>query len=503
MNFIVTSPIPSNLRNTVCLIPDTWDDFHFKTGFDVIYFDKNNTEYKIGYTKIGYLFQEHGYTKDKLPKQFTELSDDFFSVGQDVDFYRNINELPTDTAEKFLTKIQDLAFSPNRIDKIRDETVFRSSLLRNLSINNIKNQFNRVINGGAPLSEYYFQFKLNKTIKHNSFTLNFSVTPNSFPPTNIHGLIGRNGVGKTTLLNTMVNSLLKNKESLEGNFKVNLRDLPFQFEEIDLPTEYFSSVVSVAFSAFDNFTPPNEELKHNIKYHYIGLKTINNEVVEFKNLDKLREEMNDSVKVCLSTQSMKNRWIKAIKTLESDDNFYEMNLTELSQAEIHEKIKMMSSGHAIVFLTISKLVECIEEKTLVLIDEPESHLHPPLLSAFIRALSDLLINRNGVALIATHSPVVLQEIPKTCVSIMNRLDDKTTITEPDCETFAENVGTLTKEVFGLEVTKSGFHKMLTDIVNSKKTENQILMKYLDKLGLEGRLILKSLLRNKTNNENEE
>jgi len=90
----------------------------------------------------------------------------------------------------------------------------------------------------------------------------------------------------------------------------------------------------------------------------------------------------------------------------------------------------MSSGHAIVLLTITKLVETVEEKTLLLIDEPESHLHPPLLSAFTRALSDLLVNRNGVAIIATHSPVVLQEVPKSCVSILRRTGRITTIEQP-------------------------------------------------------------------------
>jgi hypothetical protein len=38
-----------------------------------------------------------------------------------------------------------------------------------------------------------------------------------------------------------------------------------------------------------------------------------------------------------------------------------------------------------------------------------------LFGEFIRALSDLLINRNGVCIIATHSPVVLQEVPRSCV----------------------------------------------------------------------------------------
>ena len=72
----------------------------------------------------------------------------------------------------------------------------------------------------------------------------------------------------------------------------------------------------------------------------------------------------------------------------------------------------MSSGHAIVFMTITRLVEKVDERSLVLLDEPESHLHPPLLSALIRALSDLLVSRNAIAIIATHSPVVLQEVPQ-------------------------------------------------------------------------------------------
>ncbi len=64
------------------------------------------------------------------------------------------------------------------------------------------------------------------------------------------------------------------------------------------------------------------------------------------------------------------------------------------QAAIHQ-FDRLSSGHAIVLLTITRLVELVEERSLVLIDEPEGgHLHPPLLSAFVRALSDLLVQRN-------------------------------------------------------------------------------------------------------------
>ncbi|MFP3835922.1 AAA family ATPase, partial [Chryseobacterium sp. SIMBA_028] len=78
-------------------------------------------------------------------------------------------------------------------------------------------------------------------------------------------------------------------------------------------------------------------------------------------------------------------------------------------------LKTMSSGHAIIILTLARLVATVEDKSLIIIDEPESHLHPPLLSLFIKSLSDLLYVKNGVAILATHSPVVLQGIPKSCV----------------------------------------------------------------------------------------
>src|SRR5690606_21020384 len=133
--------------------------------------------------------------------------------------------------------------------------------------------------------------------------------------------------------------------------------------------------------------------------------------------------------------------------------------------EALEFLKSMSSGHSVVFMTITRLVEKVDERSLVLLDEPESHLHPPLLSAFIRALSDLLVSRNAIAIIATHSPVVLQEIPRKCVWKLFRHGKNVEIDRPKIETFGESVSDLTTEVFGLEVSNSGFHGLLKELVD--------------------------------------
>ncbi len=101
---------------------------------------------------------------------------------------------------------------------------------------------------------------------------------------------------------------------------------------------------------------------------------------------------------------------------------------------------------------MTRLVELVSERTLVLIDEPEAHLHPPLAASFVRALSGLLAQRNGVAILATHSPVIAQEVPSNCVSLFFRDGASIGIERPEVETFAENVGLLTREIFRVEFT---------------------------------------------------
>ena len=264
--------------------------------------------------------------------------------------------------------------------------------------------------------------------------------------------------------------------------------------------DYFSHLIAVSFSIFDPFTPNKEEFKN---YSYIGLKASESELKGQETY--FQNDFLEAFYECISFTAKKARWLRAIKNLESDNNFAEKNLGSLMtktenehddeyKERIRESIHKLSSGHASVLLIITQLVAKVEEKTLVLIDEPEIHLHPPLLSAFIRTLSDLLDNRNGVAIIATHSPVVLQEIPKSCVLKIERTGKITEAFRPNIETFGENVGVLTREVFGLEVLNSGFYDLLTKKVETGKKYNEIIDEFKEQLGTEARILLKMLVR---------
>jgi ATPase subunit of ABC transporter with duplicated ATPase domains len=164
----------------------------------------------------------------------------------------------------------------------------------------------------------------------------------------------------------------------------------------------------------------------------------------------------------------------------------------LDRGGVMNVFKELSSGHKIVLLTLTRLVETIEEKSLVLLDEPESHLHPPLLAAFVRALSDLLADRNGVAIIATHSPVVLQEVPSQCVWKINRFGKEQNVERPAVETFGENISVLTREVFQLELAQSGYQKVLEQAVRNNASYDLALFHFGDQLGMEARSILRAL-----------
>lgn len=483
---------------------DNWDDFSFKTTFSLSVYDENGKHVECGSLKIGFRNQTKGKTAEALQLPLHELPEDFFSLGQDVEYYQKIrNALSEKFAACLLKALRDVVDDQTLLSSVMSEEVFKTSLTRSVRISVIEGQFKRILNGGVPLTDFKFSYLDPGSEKKAAINLSFEVKHDSKPPTNIHVLIGRNGVGKTTLLNNMAQAIVKHDESPErsGSFYVE-EDF---YEESPMPNEFFTAVISVSFSAFDSFRPFPDQPNRNegVAYFYVGMKKVprqKNELVSLKSHADLFGDFLASLTSCFSMVAKKNRWLNAIERLESDDNFAEMGLTslaELEEIELENKAKnlfeRMSSGHAIVLLTMTRLVDTVDEKTLVLMDEPESHLHPPLLSAFTRALSELLNNRNGVAIIATHSPVVVQEVPRSCVWTIERSRAEATADRPRIETFGENVGVLTREIFGLEVTRSGFHDLLRQAVEQGETFDEIIHQYKGRLGFEAQALLKAMV----------
>lgn len=468
------------------LVSDNWDDFGYKTYYFLYYFDgKNKTD--IGGVKIA---TKSGVRNTPLMDLLSGDTSNYFSLGQSKDFYLNLNTLEKVKKQFILKRLNDIANNLELFEEVKNLEITTTSLLRDISTVTVTGQFNRIINNGAELTDYEFKFKRNE----DDLTLEFQITPFTMPPSNIHAIIGSNGVGKTTILKQMITALIERNDNFR--FINELKD--------DQPI--FANVIFVSFSAFDiggYYRDIKNENNENF-YSYIGLKEEKEKKVITKDIDSLSGEFLSSIRNIIKEQSIFEKWKEVIDILEAEATLKQFDLKNIDKINTVEKRELflsLSSGHKIIILTLTRLIEKVNEKSLVLIDEPETHLHPPLLAAFMNAISKILIQQNGVCILATHSPVVMQELNRACVSVIKRGHEKISVKRPDIDTYGENVGTLTREVFRLEVTNTGFYRVLTECVNEGKDYSEILDEFVDALGLEARTILRTLIKEKKEDNN--
>lgn len=500
---------PMYEKDTLYLRYDNWDDYSFKTSFNARYVDINGNEHSLGPVKIGIADMEKERTFDHIPKSFTSLPEQYFSLGQEERYYENIAQLGEEKRRQILEALRDVAYNLELFQEYEKENVMQTSLMRSITPFTVRLQFNRMAHGGARLTNYNFTYSPQKSDTDQaaeSSEISFSVTPDSNPPTNIHVLIGRNGTGKTSLIKNMIHSI-RGADSSHGTF---------QYEGRVRSRAEFANVLCVAFSPFDDFSEL-ETIESAIPYSYIGLNKTSTDL-----LQTIERQFLESFTGCMVNARKRKLWLNAIEVLKSDPTFDEVHIETLvenmptyvsdgsfanGQEEIKRTFSKLSSGHKVVLLIVTCCVDKIEEKSVVFLDEPENHLHPPLLSALIRALSELLIDRNGVAIVSTHSPVVLQEAPSSCVWTLRRCGGQMIPERLAVQTFGSSISQLTNEVFGLEVTDSGFHKMLAEAVREKSGSafpvndyDRIVSEFDGQLGDEAKLHLRTLLAVRTAQE---
>ncbi len=504
--------------NHIYLINNNWDDwFEFETVYNVHYRNEH-----IGNIKIGRIGQTE--RRAPLPDSFDRLPDEYFSLGVNWGYYATLRDY--EERVDILTALHDIAYDLALFEKVRWERVTCKSLLRDVTPSTVKGQFHRVADGGAILTDYDFKYILPdidfRTGENQQ--LEFKVDGDrKTPSSNIHVLIGNNGIGKTTIIKGMLHALL-------------FYDLHDTYGRIETGWgETFSNIVNISFSAFDDPICEADINDNRLPYTYIGLIDARNEDGERKKYaryNQLPKMFSDNYYPIIRSSTKKELWNRSIGILESDNTFKELNIRtwgkkgqekftfirgkvprkpgesdsayknrleeKAYQAVVNENFSILSSGHKNILLTLVSLINHVEEKTLVILDEPEEHLHPPLVSAFIRALSDLLTYRNGVAIIATHSPVIVQEVPQKCVWKIRREGKFRAFDRPRIETFGENLGEITTEIFSYDVENSGFHALLKDAAEKYNTYDKALASFDGELGNEAKSILRAYMYDKEN-----
>lgn len=491
----------SNYKNCFILIHDNWDDwFTYRTKYILYYVNENLEDIMLGSLKIGMQDMEQTATVP-LPKNFDHLPKTYFSVGQSEYYYESIKELGDQTRVYILEALRDMAFNLTIFKNVKNLDVTKISLMREISGFEIENQFNRIASGHSRQTKFKFEYTYPCEHNDKPAKINFKVIPNSNPPTNIHVVVGRNSVGKTFLIKNIIKSIYEPNDKKYGRLK-SLNEETGYYRSASSKNQTFANIICVSFSPFDNYSDIREllKLKKKIPFSYVGLNESEKEISSVYN--EFTNAFIDSLEKCRNNYKKRELLSNAIDILETDPIFEKSNIKELlSNYEkpldnnlANKTFSKLSSGHKMIILTVTNLVEKLVEKSFVILDEPENHLHPPLLSAFLQALSYLLIEKNGVALVATHSPVILQEVPKSCIWKITRQGYEVIPSRLSIESYGSNIGLLTREVFGLEVRKSGFQKKIDSEVNAGKSYGQIIEEFNCELGDEAIALLNTLIK---------
>lgn len=457
------------------LVKDSWDDFGHKTSYSLYYYSQISEKEYIGYLKI----LDENSTTTSVPLKFRSLPSNFASLGQEMDYYHKMKELFPEKAKDLLDSLNDLALNPGLRDRFENDNGFADSLLRNSEAEKALQSAAQIFTetGLSKNNKFSFEYSVKLPYAEKSHDIQFEFDNNVASPFRNYVLIGKNGTGKTQFLAHLANSLSDNKSS--GKFN---------------PTRpLFSRVIAISYSLFDTFEKPRSTKR--FSYKYIGFRH-NNTILRPNQISANLRKAFKSIKKLGRIED----WFLFMKDsidlskLNIEDDFYS-NEERFFEDLLKNRETQLSSGQNIIIFTITELISNLRTDSIVLFDEPETHLHPNAISKLIRILYRIFKHYNSFAIIATHSPLVVQETPSSNVWLFDRIGGAPLIKKLPMETFGENISKITDLVFYKNEVKEIYKDFFDQEIKSKSIA-QINKQFEMKLGLNALLYLNSIHRNR-------
>lgn len=134
--------------------------------------------------------------------------------------------------------------------------------------------------------------------------------------------------------------------------------------------------------------------------------------------------------------------------------------------EIMKSFTKMSTGHKFFTHVMTHMIAYLQDDSIVLFDEPENHLQPCLLSYMMQCIRQVTALRHSVVLVATHSPVVLQELMSDNIFVIRRDGDTINVSHPEIQTFGANFGMINSHVFDLTGDVTLFRNVIEELFNA-------------------------------------
>lgn len=313
----------------------------------------------------------------------------------------------------------------------------------------------------------------------NRYSLTFNFSGDPFGRDRVAVLIGRNGVGKTQLLRHLILNLAGDYEQGEG-FAGDVRVYPrpkarrvlmFSSVASDPYPETIPPWCGVDYEYF-SMTAPRERGADALLQALVACRREFAPLV-VRGQAYSRQELLEKI---LRPMGLWRRLHLPLRQPRGDDDPFRMvlrwgdrryfpistNLNELLSLKLVREIdwsdspvifgddgapRHLSSGELAMFRFAAQAVSAIEPGSLLLFDEPETHLHPNFVSDFMEILQDLLQATASAAIIATHSAYVVREVPRERVSVITVTDHEVEVDAPRMQTFGASIDTISQFVF--------------------------------------------------------
>ena len=474
---------PLTYPSFVLVHNDGWNDYSVQSSFHLYYYKKKDAPIDIGTVKI--IYNDEHYTTNFLDNSFTELDSNFCSLGQEDEYYINLKENLSRNFQSVLFALRDAAFFPEMQDNFVNNHTFTMSLIRYNSNERLLREARYKIYGYDLNNLYSFKYNFKPAYSERSIDIEFDFNSSPPIPSRIYALIGKNGTGKTQLITSLPMMIAKKDET---SF---------------IPrSPLFSKIIAVSYSVFDRFSIPKKTTTFN--YHYCGIRKEGNEQFSEK---ELITRFNESY-LKIKSLGRTTKWRKILLTFmneelldlflieRDDDEVSPKNMYKVDMKGFYDMKNKLSSGQTIILYIITEIVANIRYDSLLLYDEPETHLHPNAITQLMNTIYELVEEFESYCIIATHSPLVVRELFSRNVYILDKEENVPSIRRISHESFGENLSVLTEEIFGNKGIPKQHRKILNNLVESGNSYEEILsLLEFDNmpLSLNARLFIKSLI----------
>ncbi|RFZ90276.1 ATP-binding protein [Mucilaginibacter conchicola] len=433
---------------------DNWDDYHNKTSYELSYRENNFNSVKIGELKL--MKRGAKKTADVLSDHFLTLSDEFCSLGQANEYYANISRLFPEKYRSILLALRDAALFPKIHEAFEEDGIFKESLIRFNEPEQLLREIRFKLNGNDIGEWYKFRFQHQLPYAEEPIALEFDFETGGPVDHRVFAMIGKNGTGKTQILSTLANELSKTDT-----------------EKLFPGRPLYGKIFTVSYSIFDHFEIPAGDAAFN--YVYCGLKKQGGGFLSEHEIMERILTLADKI----TYKKLVQEWRKILANFIPNDLLAEIftgqrTLTLFQPQNFEEFYQKLSSGQNILVLIISEILSQIRLNSLILYDEPETHLHPNAITLLMNTIFELVEKFESYCIIATHSPLVIQEIQARNVIILERDQNMAYVRQMARESFGENLTVITEDIFGNRNIDKHHLTQINQLVNQNLNYDEVL-----------------------------